>query len=400
MATYKYTAKNLDSKTVRGKADAIDRTELVAFLRSQDLYLLSCKEVVKEDNRKRLSLPELSAYSREIGTMMESGISLIRAVSIMAQGNDVKPRTKAIYKDIYVKLQQGMTLSTAMQMQGNAFPDLMINMYRAGETSGQMGKTAMIMARQYEKDYKLQNTVRTAMMYPIILITVSIIVILIIFTAVLPEFFETFDSMNIDLPGITLFMMAFSKSLQVYWYVYVLSVLIGIAVISALLRVDSVRYKVDRAKLKMIKRIGHLLSIIYTARFARTLCSLYASGMTMINALLVVKKTVNNTYIESQFDKVIKDVRNGTTLSQAISEIDGFAMKLSNSIYVGEESGKLDTMLESLADDYDYQAEQATKKMIAVMEPMLIVILGVIIGFVLISVFLPIFTMYQGAGSM
>lgn len=400
MATYKYVAKDLTSKTVRGKADVNNRTELVSFLRSQDLYLISCKEVVKEENTKRLSLSELSSYSREIGTMMESGISLIRTLSIMAQQNDLKPRTKAIYKDIYVKLQQGMTLSTAMQSQGKAFPDLMINMYRAGETSGQMGKTAMIMAKQYEKDQKLQNTIKTAMMYPMILIVVSIIVILIIFTVVMPQFFETFDSMNIALPGITLFMMAFSKSLQVYWYVYVLTVLISIAVISALLRVDKVRYQVDRAKLKMNKKIGYMLSIIYTAKFARTLCSLYSSGMTIINALIIVRKTVNNAYLESQFDKVIRDVRNGTTLSQAINQIDGFAPKLANSIYIGEESGKLDNMLEAVADEFDYQAEQSTKKMIALMEPMLIVVLGIAIGAVLISVLLPIFTMYQGAGSM
>lgn len=399
MATYKYVAKDLTSKIVRGKAEVNDRTELVTFLRSQNLYLVKCSEVQKEETTKKLSLPELSSFSREIGTMMESGISLIRTVSIMAQGNDVKPKTKAIYKDIYVKLQQGMTLSTAMQAQGNAFPELMINMYRAGESSGQMGKTALIMAKQYEKDYKLQNTIRTAMMYPIILISISIIAVLLVFTVVLPQFFDTFEKMSIDLPGITLFMMAFSKSLQAYWYIYVLTVLISIGIISSLMRIERVRYEVDKAKLKGIKKIGNLLSIIYTARFARTLCSLYSSGMTIINALMIVRKTVNNTYIEKQFDAVIRDVRNGTTLSQAISRIDGFALKLSNSIYVGEESGKLDNMLESLAEDYDYQAEQATKKMITLLEPMLIVFLGVVIGMVLISVFLPLFSMYSTAGS-
>lgn len=400
MAVYKYIAKDLNSKTLRGKTEVNNRAELVTFLRSQDLYLISCKEVIEEENTKKLSLPELSAFSREIGTMMESGISLIRTMSIMAQGNDVKPKTKEIYKDIYVKLQQGLTLSSAMQAQGRAFPELMVNMYRAGETSGQMGKTALIMANQYEKDFKLQNTVKTAMMYPMILLVVSIFVILIIFGFVLPEFFDTFESMNAELPGITLAMMGLSKSLQNYWYIYLLAVLIMILIVTSLLRVEKVKYWVDRFKLKGIKKIGNLLSIIYTARFARTLCSLYSSGMTIINSLMIIRKTLNNTYIEKQFDQVIKDVRNGTTLSNSINQIDGFQMKLSNSIYVGEESGKLEEMLADLADDYDYQAEQATQKMIALLEPLLIVVLGVVILIVLLSVFMPIYQMYSSAGSL
>lgn len=400
MAIYKYVAKDLTSKIIRGKAEVNNRTELVAFLRSQDLYLVRYKEVIEEEKTKKLSLPELSAFSREIGTMMESGISLIRTMSIMAQGNDVKPKTKEIYKDMYVKLQQGMTLSTAMQAQGKAFPELMINMYRAGETSGQMGKTAMIMAKQYEKDFKLQNTVKTAMTYPMILVVVSVMVIIIIFSFVLPEFFTTFETMNVEMPFLTDAMMSISKSLQTYWYMYLLAVLITIGIISTLLRIESVRYKVDKMKLKGIKKVGNLLSIIYTARFSRTLCSLYSSGMTIINSLMIIRKTVNNTYIEKQFDKVIRDVRNGTTLSQAISQIDGFQPKLANSIYVGEESGKLDDMLEQLAEDYDYQAEQATQKMITLLEPILIVVLGFFILLVLLSVFMPIFQMYSSAGTL
>lgn len=400
MAIYKYIAKDLTSRNVRGKTEVNSRAELVTFLRSQDLYLIRCKEVIEEENTKKLSLPELAAFSREIGTMMESGISLIRTMSIMAQGSDIKPATKEIYKDIYVNLQQGLTLSSAMQAQGKAFPELMINMYRAGETSGQMGKTALIMANQYEKDFKLHNTVKTAMTYPMILLVVSILVILIIFGFVLPEFFDTFDSMGADLPGLTQAMMDLSHSIQKFWYFYLLAVLIMIAIISALLRVDSVRYKVDKFKLKGIKKIGDLLSIIYTARFARTMCSLYSSGMTIINSLMIIRKTVNNAYIEKQFDQVIRDVRNGTTLSKSISQIDGFQLKLSNSIYVGEESGKLEDMLAELADDYDYQAQQATQKMITLLEPILIVVLGVVILVVLLSVFMPIYSMYSSAGSM
>lgn len=400
MAIYHYVAKDLKSNKVRGKLEVQEESEVAQLLREQGLFLIRYRKQQEKDQSKRLKLPELSAFSQEIGTMLESGVSLIRAMSIMANAPDIKPSTKEIYKNLYVKLQQGKTLSTAMEEEGNAFPPLMVAMYRSGETSGKLADTAKIMARQYEKDFKLVNTVKTASTYPMILIVISILVIIIIFSYVLPQFFDTFSSMDTALPAITMIMLMISESMQKWWYLYILGVLIIVAIISGLLRNDAVRYQVDKMKLKSVKKVGNLLSIIYTARFARSLCSLYTSGMNMMNSLNIVKATVHNTYIEKQFDDVIKKVRNGTTLSSALAGVDGFSAKLSNSIYVGEESGKLEDMLLQLADDYDYQAEQATNKMVALLEPILIVTLGLVIGIILISVMLPIYTMYQSAGSI
>ena len=184
MATYKYTAKDINSKITHGKKEANSRAELVDFLRSQDLYLLQCRELVEKDTTYKFKLNELSDFSRQIGTMLGSGISLIRAMSILVK-RDNKPKITAVYKDIYVKLQQGLTLSSAMEMQGNAFPTLMISMYRSGESSGQMETIAKKMAIQYEKEHKLKNKLKSAMTYPMILICVTIAVVIIIFTFVI-----------------------------------------------------------------------------------------------------------------------------------------------------------------------------------------------------------------------
>ncbi len=138
---------------------------------------------------------------------------------------------------------------------------------------------------------------------------------------------------------------------------------------------------------------------IYTARFARTMCSLYTSGISIVNGLDIAKSTIGNKYIESQFDTAIYDVRNGLSLSAAIEKIDGFDTKLYSSIFVGEESGQLEQMLTTLADDFDYDAEQASTKMVALMEPTMIIILAVIIGLVMISVILPIYSMYSNVGA-
>ena len=146
--------------------------------------------------------------------------------------------------------------------------------------------------------------------------------------------------------------------------------------------------------------IGKLMKIIYASRFARTLCSLYSSGISIVNAMVIVKSTIGNKYIETQFDNSIKAVRNGEALSVAIGMIDGFDIKLTSSVYIGEESGNLEDLLSSLADDFDYEAMLASEKMVAILEPAMIIVLAVVICVIIISVLVPIYSMYQNVGSM
>lgn len=397
MATFKYVAKDMASKVQNGTMDADDRNKLVRKLKNQGLYLVEYKDITKQAmNQYRLKYKELANYSREIGTMLASGLSLIRIFSIMVRREDNK-KIKKIYENIYVKLQQGYTLSAAMEAQGVAFPNLMIQMYRSGEASGNMDKTALTMSDQYSKDHRIKGKTKSAMMYPIILIVITIAVLLIVYLAVLPSFFDIFQ--NVELPLITKINISISKFLQDYWY-FVIMILVGlVAIFIALLRVDKVRFKVDKLKIK-IPKFGKLLMTIYTSRFARTLCSLYTSGMSIVNALNIAKTTIGNVYIESQFDGAIKKLRNGESLSQAIKDIDGFDIKLTSSIFVGEESGRLESMLTTLADDFDFEAEQASERMITLIQPLMIIFLAVVICLIIISVLLPIYTLYNNVGNM
>lgn len=397
MATFRYVAKNMQSQTVKGTLDAENQDELARLLRGNELFLMSSQNVTKDtSNKYKLKLDELSSYSREIGTMLGSGLSLVRTFSIMVERAE-KQQLKFIYNDIYIKIQQGITLSDAMAAQGPAFPELIVQMFRAGETSGQMEKTAMIMADQYDKQYKLKNKMKAASVYPIILVVVTILVIIIIFTFVLPSFMDTFKGQS--LPGITQFMLGLSNVMTQYWMYVVIGICILVLLINYIINIPTVRVKVDHNKLRFPK-VGRLMRTIYTARFARTMCSLYSSGISIVNGLDIVKTTIGNKYIESQFDEAIHDVRNGMSLSQAIGKIDGFDPKLYSSIYVGEESGQLDKMLTTLADDFDYDADQASTRMVALMEPAMIIILAVIIGLVMVSVILPIYQMYSNTSSM
>ena len=395
MATFRYTAKDINSKKITGKAEANSREELVAMLRLQNLFLLKCKNIDKVEKKQKMKNKELSEFCRELGAMISSGISLIMAMNILTK-RATNQKSKEIYKEIYVKLQQGLSFSDTLASIPGVFPPLMINMFRASESTGMMDVTAKKLAVQFDKDNKLQNKVRSAMLYPMILIVVTVVVVIAVFTLILPSFFDGFG--DIELPLITQIMFAISKAMLAHWEWFLIGILLIIFIMTMLMKVPKIRFSWDKFKVHAPK-IGYLTRIIYTARFARSMSSLYTSGVSMLNSLALAKATINNSYVESQFDEVISQVRSGTSLSQAVSIIDGFDPKLSSSIYIGEESGQLDQMLTNVADDFDYEAELATEKMVTFLQPLMIIILGFVIGTIIISVILPMYTLYGSIGA-
>jgi type IV pilus assembly protein PilC len=394
MPTYKYSAKTLESKMVRGVMEANDEETVRRLLRQDQTFLLKIREVENVKKPYKLKSMELSDFSRQLASMLGSGIPVIRAMKILEE-RDVKPGLKKVYEVILREIQRGNTLSEAMELSGGSFPELMINIFRAGEASGQLENSARKMADHYEKEHKLKEKVRAAMTYPIILFGVTVLVVLLVFTLILPQFFELFD--GIELPALTKFMLFLSNSLETYGLFYLIGLLLILALGAFVLSIPKVKLQADKVKLK-IPKIGHLLRIIYTARFARNLSSLYSSGLPMINALNIGGDTVGNTYIRDQFISVVEAVRNGQALSAAVEQVDGFDAKLVATIYIGEESGRLDEMLENVSDAYDYEAEMATARMVTYIEPIMIITMAFMVGSIILSVMMPIMTLYQNIG--
>jgi len=394
MPVYKYTAKNLQSEVIHGTMEASDADVVRRSLRKNNEFTTKIKEVQETKKTYKLKPMEISDFSRQIASMLASGITMIRAIKIMEE-RDIKPAIKKVYGVLYQEIQRGNTLSYAMESTNGAFPLLLINMYKSGEASGQMEGTARKMSDHYEKEHKLRGKIKSAMTYPAILFVVTILVVLLIFTLILPQFFTLFK--GIQLPAITQFMINISNSLTSYWILYLIGALVIIALVSFLLTVPRVKLFLDQLKLKT-PQIGKLMKIIYTARFARTLSSLYSSGLAMITALTISGDTIGNTYLQSQFPKAIEQVRNGEPLSASIHTINGFDAKLVATIYIGEESGNLDEMLEAVADAFDYEAEMATTRLVTFIEPIMIIIMAVMVGGIMLSVMLPILTLYQNVG--
>lgn len=394
MPVYKYTAKNLQSQRIKGTMEAASPETVRRTLRQNNEFALKINEVHEHHKVYKLKPMELSDFSRQIASMLGSGITMIRAIKIMEE-RDIKPAIKKVYGLLYQEIQRGNTLSYAMELTDGSFPELLINMYKSGEASGQMEGTARKMADHYEKEHKLRGKIKSAMTYPVILFFITVAVVVLIFTLILPQFFTLFE--GIELPAITQLMISISNSMTTYWYIYIIGLLVIIALSGFLVTIPQVKKALDHFKLK-IPKIGKLLKIIYTARFARTLSSLYSSGLAMINALTISGATIGNSYLQGQFPEAIEQVRNGEPLSASIQTIDGFDAKLVATIYIGEESGNLDSMLESVADSFDYEAEMATTRLVTFIEPVMIIIMAVIVGGIMLSVMLPIMTLYQNIG--
>ncbi len=395
MPIYKFEATTEEGKIKKGKREAADVKQLRTMLATDGMSLISQQLVLDERQGEKLKTKELSDFCRQIGAMLTAGVPLIKTISILINGDDLSERVRNVYTDIYGSLQRGNSLSEAMQLQGG-FPPLLVSAMRAAESSGQMDKTAINMAEHYEKENKLNTKIRSAMFYPIFLLCLTVVVVILIFTFILPRFFDLFKDM--ELPAITQFMLNMANAFKAHGVIIVAGFLILVAVVIFLFRTPPVKLWWDKIKLR-IPYIGKLLKIIYTSRFARTLSSLYSSGLTIINALSNTKDTIGNTYVASQFPDLIASVRNGESLSRSIASVDGFSAKLASTINIGEESGNLDYMLTSIADSYDYESEQAMTKLTSLVEPLMIIIMAGVIGFVMVSVMLPILSLYNNIGS-
>ena len=391
---FRYTAKDIDGRTVRGTMEAADYDALYAQLLEQGLYPQRVTGRGADRRPRTLRPQELSDLCRQLSTLLASGVSLVRALTIISQDEGISAGLRRVYESVLSEVRKGSSLSDALEAQ-QVFPALMLGMIRAGEGSGRLDRVAERLAVHYEKAHQMNQQVKSALMYPMILAVLSVAVVIVTF--VLPQFSDLFSTMD-SLPAVTLALIAFSDFMVTKWYLLLLGLAALAAALRALRRVPSVRLALDRGKLTM-PVFGPLHRIICTARFARTISSLYASGLPIITALQTARDTIGNAYIVSQFDAVLAQVRSGVSLSAALESVDGFQRKLCSSIAVGEETGQLDSMLDSIADSMEYDAQQASRRMMTILEPMLIVLMAFVVGFIIIAVMSPIIGSYSAIES-
>lgn len=397
MATYRYTALDENGKKATNTIDINSPEELYKYVQQNNQVLVSYKEVKNEKRSKKINYRDIADFCRQLGTLQSSGISLVRALNIITRSESLKPWQKEIYNDIMVSIKKGNSLSTAMEERKGAFPELLINMYKTAEISGNLEKTSMQMCEYYEKQYILNKKITTSLVYPCIIILLVVGVVIFLVSYIIPQLQPVLETLS-ELPLPTRMLLGLSNAFAEHWIIILIVTVLLIVAIIFLLRIPKVRIKYDRLKIH-IPYFGKLFKTIYTARFSRTIASLYASGLPIVSALSVGSRTVGNKYVEEQFEWVIIQVRSGRALSEVLYQVDGFVNKLSDTTLIGEETGNLADMLVATADSLEYEADVAITKMVTSLEPILIIIMGIIVGFVMVSILLPVYQSYSAVGA-
>ena len=397
MPEYRYQAQDSKGANVRGTMNAVDEADLQKKLRTQGVMLLEAKPTKRKITLKPLKKSELAVFCTEMGTMTQAGVPLVRSLEILAGNESITPYEKDLYTELRDRVVQGIALSTTMERLFPAFPPLLIYMFKAAESSGNMDVTALNLADQYTRENQLEENTKSALVYPKILMALIVGVVLVIFGFVMPKFQELFDQMP-SLPPTTRFLMWISDFVANYWLGIIIAGALIMFASRILLSVPAIRMVVDTIKTKA-PLVGKLNKTIYSARFARTLSSLYSAGIPVDRCISIAKQTIGNMYVEKQFDDVSKAIQGGEALSDAIDKVDGFIKKLPSVIRVGEETGMLDKMLISIANDLDFKAAQALSRLVKYIEPVTIVIMAVVVGFVMIGVITPIYQSYAAIGA-
>lgn len=385
MKTFIYTATDVQGNTIKNaRMVAEDVNDFLEKINEKGLFCSSYKEASdkKSNTLHKFKMAELAFNCRQLSAMLSSGLTLVRALDILSKEQE-KEVTRQIFREVYEEVQKGSSFSDALKMQQGAFPNFFVSMIQAGEASGSLDVIVRRLEEYYDKQNKLNNKIRGALMYPIILGVLCVLIVIALFTFIMPTFKELLTEK--DMKGLTGALFAFSDSLTSNWYIYIGVVLAIIFIVKYSLKVPSVRYKFDKFICKMPK-IGKLVVKVYTGKFARTLSSLYSSGIPMVEALERSAAILNNTFIEQSFVTVVSEVKQGEQLSVSIQRTGIFESMFCSIIFVGEESGALDTILEKSASFYEDESDSAIQRIVGMIEPLMIIIMGAAIGLVIAGI--------------
>lgn len=385
MNKFSYVATDANGKTVRGSELAEDYKDLQTKLRERKLYVTSYRNLGGgvTDVKYKFKTKEVSFISRQLASMTSAGLSLVRALHILQEQQENK-KAKAVLLDIYEEVQKGKSFSDVLYSKPGVFPDMFVSMVAAGEASGTLDQMLNRLSDHYANANKTANKAKSAMVYPMVLLVLLLVVIVFLFVAILPTFAEMGDPSTYSM--LTKALLAFSDSLINQWYVYII-VIVGIVIAFMLMRrTPSTRMKMDELLLK-IPKVGKLVSTMYTGTFARNMSNLYGAGLQMVECIEKSISVVNNTYVKKRFIDVVSDIKLGESMSKAVEKTGIFEGMFTSIIFVGEESGTLDTILSKAADYYEEEADAAVTKLVGLMEPLMIIIMGIAIGAFLAGMF-------------
>lgn len=405
MPKYAYKATNKEGKEVFGVLQADSQALAINDVRSLGLFPTKVYEARKSDERRArkekkglnelyfggVKQKEIVVMTRQLSTLIDAGLPLLRSVNVLIA--QLKPcKLRDILREVAADIQSGSTFSESLGKHPKQFDRLYVNMVRAGEVGGMLEVVLQRIANFMERRQALIRRVRSAMIYPIFVLLAAAGIVGFLLVKVVPVFAEIFEEFGGELPAPTQFLIACGDFMVYRWWLLITVINCVLITFKLLLKSHAVKRFADRISLKM-PLIGDLVTKVAVARFARTLGTLITSGVPILQALKITRETIGNEIIQDAVDKVHDSIKEGDTIAAPLDESKVFPPMVVNMIDVGEETGALDSMLNKVADIYDAEVEAAVDAMLSLMEPAIILILGGIIGFIVISLYLPIFTL-------
>jgi type IV pilus assembly protein PilC len=403
MATYTFKAMDVAGVPARGEVEAVSKQAVADQLKERGLIVLEIahKYRSKELNVelfRRVKASELAVATRQLSTMISSGMTILRALTVLEEQSD-NSLLKETLANVRGDVEAGMMLSDAIERHPKVFNPLFVSMVRAGETGGVLEESLMRTADQLEKDASLRRQVRGAMIYPAMVITFATIVLLALVAFLIPVFEGVFKQFGGHLPALTEVMVKFSHLVNDQWYILVLFVVITSTSFIYFKKSKWGRPRWDAFRLRVPMKIGDVVQKVAIARWSRTFASLVSAGVPIMQAIEITGKTAGNAVIERSMADVIANVKNGGTISEPLSHAKVFPPMVAHMVGVGEETGALDTMLAKVADFYEDEVAAAIKALTSILEPAMIILVGGIVGVIVISMYLPLFDVYNQIGN-
>ncbi|WP_420363114.1 type II secretion system F family protein [Curtobacterium aetherium] len=396
---FDYRGRDGAGKLVKGRLDASSEGAVVQRLRGMGVSPIAITEAKAGTGlqteikipgfEKGVSLKDLAIMSRQASTMLSSGLSLLRALTILADQTESK-KLKEILGKVRDEVEQGVSFSDAVAKYPVDFPPIMINMIRAGETGGFLDQAMDSIATNFEKEHKLRSTIKSAMTYPVVVLFMSLAAVVIMLVFIVPIFQKMFSSLGGQLPLPTMLLVYASHAM-----VYVGPALLVVGIVSWLWwrankNTDRVRAVVDPIKLK-VPVFGQLNQKIVIARFSRNLSNMIGAGVPILQALQIAGQVSNNYVVDKALGRIAESVRKGESIAAPLEKETVFPAMVSQMIAVGEDAGSLEVMLEKIAEFYDNEVETTTEALTSLIEPLLIAFLGIVVGGMIVALYLPIF---------
>ena len=406
MATYSYKAVDSAGKIVTGILEADEEKKVTSELQTRGL--IPIRIALAKGNGKRLGLnvseqflglfhgvssKDVMAFTQDLATLLEAGLPVDRALSLLIESAE-KERFKMVANDILKTVQGGGYLSDALAKHPKAFTSFYVSMVRAGEAGGVLEAVLSRLGEFLESAQELKDYIKSAMVYPIFLVGVGGLSIIVLLTFVIPKFSIIFSDMGQTIPLSTQFLLGISHLLQSYWWAILVVLGAGYYFLRKYLKTPAGRLKFDRKKMKF-PVVGELIKKIEVARFARTLGTLTKSGVPILQALTLVKDILENRVISAAMENVYTRVKEGDRLSKPLRDTGIFPPLAIQMITVGEETGRLDRMLLRVAESYEKMVRNTVKRLISLLEPTMILLMGLVVGFVVVSMLMAVFSMNE-----